>query len=184
MPLSPTEDIAGRKFNLLTVLSREGKRSHAGRTWNCICDCGNTKILTTAELNLGLTKSCGCLRRKKMGRHHLWKGHGDISMTHWYSIEQHSKRRGRPVEFSITIQDGWSQFQKQNGVCGLSGRKLIFDTRGKSTASLDRIDSEKGYLVDNIQWVHKDFNILKMDWSDEELMQMVKEIYEFRKLGR
>ena len=31
------------------------------------------------------------------------------------------------------------------------------------TASLDRIDSTRGYTVDNIQWIHKDLN--RMKWN-------------------
>ena len=43
-------------------------------------------------------------------------------------------------------------------------------------ASLDRIDSSKGYLVDNIEWVHKDVNKAKMALSKEDFLQMVYEI--------
>ena len=35
------------------------------------------------------------------------------------------------------------------------------------TASLDRIDSSKGYTEDNIQWVHKDVNQMKMDLPEQ-----------------
>ena len=34
----------------------------------------------------------------------------------------------------------------------------------KGTASLDRIDSTKGYVRGNIQWVHKDINWFKRDY--------------------
>ena len=36
---------------------------------------------------------------------------------------------------------------------------------GYTTASLDRIDSSKGYTKSNIQWVHKDINKMKSDFS-------------------
>jgi hypothetical protein len=39
------------------------------------------------------------------------------------------------------------------------------------TASLDRIDSTKGYLVGNVQWVHKDINNIKQDYTVDELMK-------------
>jgi len=38
------------------------------------------------------------------------------------------------------------------------------------TASLDRIDSSKGYVLDNVQWVHKRVNFLKRDYSEKELL--------------
>lgn len=38
-----------------------------------------------------------------------------------------------------------------------------WDTTG--TASLDRIDSSKGYIKGNIQWVHKDINKMKNNYN-------------------
>jgi len=42
------------------------------------------------------------------------------------------------------------------------------------TASLDRIDSTKNYTIDNIQWVHKDVNKMKMDFSQEYFIEMCR----------
>jgi len=36
-----------------------------------------------------------------------------------------------------------------------------------TTASVDRIDSSIGYVMGNIQWVHKDINKMKSDFSQE-----------------
>ena len=33
--------------------------------WNCICDCGNKKIVGSRELRKGTTKSCGCLQKER-----------------------------------------------------------------------------------------------------------------------
>ena len=46
----------------------------------------------------------------------------------------------------------------------------------KSTASLDRIDSSKGYTIDNIQWLHKDINKMKWDFSQEKFLELCKKI--------
>lgn len=54
----------------------------------------------------------------------------------------------------------------QNRQCKLSGMPLKFKTHKYDevgNASLDRIDSSKGYTIDNVQWVHKDIN--KMKWN-------------------
>lgn len=42
------------------------------------------------------------------------------------------------------------------------------------TASLDRIDSSRGYEIDNIQWVHKDVNKMKMGLSQNEFIDICK----------
>jgi len=47
----------------------------------------------------------------------------------------------------------------------LSGIDLEFsktrkDTQNKSV-SIDRIDNKKGYIIGNVQWIHKKINIMK-----------------------
>jgi hypothetical protein len=59
--------LVGRKFGRLTVLSLGPTKpdtkngTHNVRTWVCSCECGGEKIASTAALNKGSVKSCGCL---------------------------------------------------------------------------------------------------------------------------
>jgi hypothetical protein len=50
----------GRRFGRLRV---EARSPNQGRqpAWQCICDCGKTKIASGSNLRRGLTQSCGCL---------------------------------------------------------------------------------------------------------------------------
>ena len=50
------------------------------------------------------------------------------------------------------------------------------------TASLDRIDSKKGYIEGNVQWVHKNVNKMKMDLDEKEFFSIVKQVYEHKQL--
>ena len=54
-------DLTGKKFERLTVISKAG---HKGKSivWECLCDCGNTTIVSGTHLTTGHTKSCGCLK--------------------------------------------------------------------------------------------------------------------------
>ena len=45
-----------------------------------------------------------------------------------------------------------------------------------ATASLDRIDSTKGYIDGNIQWVHKRINTMKMDMSQKDFIDFCKQV--------
>ena len=68
------EDLTGKKFNRLTVISRAEDRKHpSGKNkimWNCICDCQlgleNPKIIQVEGRNLvaNKVKSCGCLKQE------------------------------------------------------------------------------------------------------------------------
>lgn len=53
-------DLTGQRFTRLFVIKRQG-RKYREKSWLCICDCGNTCVLTTTWLVQGLQKSCGCL---------------------------------------------------------------------------------------------------------------------------
>lgn len=46
---------------------------------------------------------------------------------------------------------------------------------------LDRIDSSKGYIEGNVQWVHKDVNMMKQNYSQKYFIEMCKKIYETNK---
>ncbi len=56
------KDLSGRRFGKLTVLGPSELRANGFIVWNCRCDCGNIKGVTTANLTSGRTKSCGCAR--------------------------------------------------------------------------------------------------------------------------
>lgn len=49
------------KFNKLTVVHRVERKSRKVY-WQCICECGNKKIVSGDNLKSGAVKSCGCAR--------------------------------------------------------------------------------------------------------------------------
>jgi len=68
-------------------------------------------------------------------------------------------------------------FQKQNGKCALSGVEIsLLKKSGVSTASLDRVDSSKGYIKGNVQWVHKDVNFMKYNFDESYFLDMCKKV--------
>ena len=57
----------GRKFGRLTVLATLEK----GKKCQVQCQCGIIKIVTSSNLYVGQTKSCGCLRLERITKHKL-----------------------------------------------------------------------------------------------------------------
>ena len=41
-------------------------------------------------------------------------------------------------------------------------------------ASLDRIDSSKGYIEGNVQWVHQNINMMKNKFDNQYFIEMCK----------
>ena len=61
-----TENIIGKKFNHLTVLSKSDKNESGKIKYKCECDCENKTIVfvNRTDLQNGHTTSCGCARKK------------------------------------------------------------------------------------------------------------------------
>lgn len=55
-------DLSGRRFGKLSVIHRASNRAKIV-FWLCLCDCGNSSIVSRSCLTSGNTKSCGCYRR-------------------------------------------------------------------------------------------------------------------------
>lgn len=82
------------------------------------------------------------------------------------------------------MKDMWDQFIKQDRKCALSGIPLNFPSLTSSSldgnASLDRIDSTRGYEKDNIQWLEKKLNIIKMDLPEDQLITLCRKIVNYQ----
>lgn len=51
-----------------------------------------------------------------------------------------------------------------------------------NSASLDRIDSSKGYSINNVQWVHKDVNFAKQSMTMKDFVQLCDEVSNYAKI--
>lgn len=165
------KNIINQKFGKLLVVEFYGK-SLAKRPiniWKCICDCGNIKMIQQNHLINRNTKSCGCLHKRTGKDSPFFRGYGEISLAFFNHIKaacEKPQKYRKPREFKLTIEYLWNLYIKQNKKCSISGVEILFTERQGSrgrccSASLDRIDSSKGYIEGNVQWVHKTVNIMK-----------------------
>lgn len=61
-------DVAGIRFGRLIVLERHGRQGSQA-TWSCLCDCGNTTVVTGGNLRTKNTRSCGCYQKDLAADH-------------------------------------------------------------------------------------------------------------------
>lgn len=181
----PAQNLIGYKFLKYIVTKPIGKYKSGGVIWECQCECGAIVRKYSGEiLGLGKRRSRNCqecsMTQPKSFNSPFWGGFGEISGSYWRRVKNASKRNDKKV-LSLTIEDAWELFLKQNRQCALTGVQLEFcEQQGsKTTASLDRIDSSKGYILGNVQWVHKDINKMKQDFSKEYLIDLCKKIVDF-----
>jgi hypothetical protein len=177
----PRKNLSGKRYHDLLVI--EPSRSRDGLWyWLCKCDCGKTCEIVTARLLNGNTKSCGCRNNKTCDQHHSWTGYKEISGRYWYSLQNGAKNRN--LCFDITKEYAWELFIKQNRKCFYTKIDLIMQPGDNKRvnlddnhASLDRIDSSKGYIEGNVVWVHKNINTMKLDMSHKEFVEWCSLVY-------
>lgn len=187
-------ELLTKKYGMLTPieLSSPPKNTPDKRakykTWvKCKCDCGNTTIKPLSSLTYGMSISCGCLSHRKGKDNPHFIGYEEISGKFFTHIKRTAmggtnKRKRLCKNFDLSIKFLWELFLKQNRNCALSGLPLKFSSEKglkNGTCSLDRIDSSKGYMEDNVQWVHKKVNIMKNNFNQNEFIEICKSISKF-----
>lgn len=137
------------------------------------CECGLEKLTDCSQLVSGVTKKCiECGQKTLIGSGNpYWKGHGLIPGKRFYRAKKSAEMRGIPFNIDIEIMN--EVLEKNGFVCAISGVSL-----DKDTWSLDRINSKEGYTRENIQYVHKDINIMKNKYSQEYFIKMCKAVAE------
>lgn len=170
----------GSKFNKLTILKKSNTKLK-GRcyNWICQCDCGNIREVEYHYLVSNKIRACKeCTRNINAKK--LSTGYEEIDGKLIERIKKGAKDRN--LSYSLTNQFLWELYIKQNKKCALSNLDIQFAGIGinkkEQTASLDRIDSSKGYTKENVQWVHKDINKIKQDFSEEYLVYLCSLVLE------
>ena len=60
--------------------------------WNCLCECGNSKLIRGSSLRSGATRSCGCLQKEKSIKNLIGQRFGKLVV-----IEDSGKRYNKNV---------------------------------------------------------------------------------------
>lgn len=175
--------MVGETFGILTVVAEATPNLRGLARWHCACECGGSLIIEGYYLRQGRRRSCGCRNTRKSGsENHRWTGYGEISGAYWYKVRANALSRG--LRLDLIINEAWQIFLNQNRRCALSGDFIVMassDTEHRidpnsQTASLDRINSELGYSVDNSQWIHKDINRIKMNLDQIYFIHLCKKV--------
>lgn len=158
-----------KEQSYLTIIKEDGKIDNY-KAVICQCKCGNIIRCKKTLINSGRKKSCGCMITET---EFVSK---NIIRMYWISLIANANNRS--IKFTIIPEDLESQINKQNFKCALSGLDISlpqshedFLKKRNWTASVDRIDSNKAYSKNNIQFVHKDINRMKMNLDELQFIQ-------------
>lgn len=125
-----------------------------------------------AEESLRLGKECkACSNKHTENCHRGW--HRGIRIS-WFN-QFKSNAELRKIEWTLSLDDIANVYEKQNRKCALTDLDIEFPNVGspqKALASIDRIDSSKGYCADNIQLVTRHLNMMKQAYTQEFFIDM------------
>lgn len=172
----PTKNLEGQQFGQWTVLKYGGIIKN-NSYWYCRCSCGFEKLVKAQYLINGTSTKC------QQCAFHKRENLNTICKTHWKIIKYNANKRN--ILFNVTKEQCYDLIINQNFKCALSGVDLYLSKNesehleGKTTASLDRIDSNKGYEIGNLQWLHKDINIMKHTFDQEYFIKVCNNIVNY-----
>ncbi len=147
-------DLTNMRFDRLLVVKKSSNKNKKVM-WECLCDCGNLKIISGHNLRLGITKSCGCLQKETVGEQSriINKKHG-FSRTKLYGIWKGMRQRcynKRSIKYKdyggrgISICDEWMKDF-------INFREWAIKNGYKENLSIDRKDVNGNYEPSNCRW--------------------------------
>jgi hypothetical protein len=172
-------DLTGRKFGRLTVQWPAGRGTVGNRTsgkkfpqihWLCLCECGNTPVISVANLTGRNSYSCGCWNRELAAKRLTTHGMtGSAEQSMWQMAKIRAKRKGLPFDLKIediVIPERCPMLE----IPIARGSGKLND----NSPTLDRREGSKGYVKGNIRVISYKANRAKNNLTFEEMKLMVK----------
>lgn len=75
-------------------------------------------------------------------------------------------------EVCLSVEDLKDVWHKQKGRCVYTKLPLLATANKPNTVSLDRIDSNKGYVTDNVQFVCSAVNKMKSNMTESQFIEL------------
>ena len=191
-------DLTNIRFGNLVGLKPDGKNKSGQFYWITKCDCGNQhRCLGTSLVRGDTTRCTECTKKRWLDQNHLratsignltsaWWSNRVVKRANGHNNSNFLKGRKRTYNLELTMEQAWQLFEKQKGKCALSGLPLEFPKDRNphgGNASLDRIDSKGGYTLNNVQWLHKDINIMKNAFKQGHFLEMCKAVAKHNERG-
>lgn len=147
--MSALKDMTGQRFGRLTVIARAENNPRGRAMWECLCDCGNKKIILGVTLRNGRSRSCGCFRAdcntERLTQH---GGASSPEYAIWMGMRQRCSNPSNK-EFhnyggrGIKVCKRWQSFK--NFIADMGQRP-------SRDLSIERINNDKGYSPGNCKW--------------------------------
>ena len=174
---SHIKDISGLRVGKLIVIKPSGGVRSGNLLWTCRCDCGKEKIIVSSYLIRKRVKSCGCSKQDTkeitVRRPCLkYTTHGMTNTKFWRTWKNMRKRCYDPnAAFfkdyggrGIKVCDRWLNFLhfRDDLLQAYQEHSILY---GEKNTTLDRINPNGNYDLDNVRWATWEIQAHKFDDS-------------------
>ena len=174
----------GKKFGLWTVISDEVKSGGEVRPgskerqmyWKVKCECGEVAWKNSMHLKRGDSTRC-----KRCGNKSFLNDKGEtvvnaVIQSKVRQVKYNAQKRKKVSQLDFNITPEYINHLYENDhTCALSGLDLTIDlnkTLQQQQLSIDRIDSNVGYIEGNVELVDKRINLMKGSLNNEEFIEL------------
>lgn len=177
------ESLVGEKFSRLLVVKLVGRRIYGKRTtgtalWECLCDCGVIKNITSSALKNKKARSCGCFLteyRKINVRKKFKAGQAPLTQI-CLSYEAAAKKRN--LQFDLSRKDIESLINKNCFYCGIKPSNIKKGKLGNIFYNgIDRVNNQIGYTCENSVPCCKTCNRAKLEQTKIEFLSWIEKVY-------
>ena len=134
--------------------------------------------LACQELHYDLLDGKPTRRKKSNGktakRVSGWAGRRYVSQNPVKLILDGAKHRAKVKGMEFNLTEDW--FLAHFNVCEATGIELEHGKGSPWSVEIDRIDPAKGYTMSNCRLVCASFNRAKMNWTDENVKEMARNL--------
>lgn len=181
--MPPRTTKPGDKFGHLTVLNTYSTEK---KGWKCLCDCGNISYRNIHDLKHRKLPSCGCQK----GKHKIKPNKQHLKNKIFLSYKTNAAKK--KLIFDLTFDQCLDLFERDCTYCGSppssnnksETRKYYKGRKNQPLhyefwfyTGIDRIDTNKGYTIDNCIPCCKICNISKNDLSLDEWKNWILRVY-------
>jgi len=173
----------GASYGRLTVTGH--LKGEDGWTVLCVCTCGQSKnVRLPNQMRRGLVTSCGCLRaettKMKRKRKRSVDYYNFIFMCRSYTYGASDRK----LSFSLTKSQMFKLFKSDCALCGVPPQPRMLRGRCKDRFyvcnGIDRIDSTRGYSIDNVQACCTQCNYAKRSMTNEAFFAWAERVHRYR----
>lgn len=174
-------DIIGQRIGKLLIVSfafSKKKGNRVRRYYNCLCECGKTKIVVRDSLIDFNTKSCGCLGKESKDKINkdLFNKRGSSLYKYLYTLHR-GQAKYRDLEFTLSFEEFKDLISKNCHYCKEPPSNLCRVKRYYGELyynGIDRKDNSKGYTAYNSLSCCFICNRAKNDMKYEDFLEYLK----------